>query len=297
MNKIETLGFIGLGVMGEPMCSNLVRKSGLPVWGTDLSPAPVERLAAEGLTPASSIAEVCAHADVVFLSLPSVRQVEDVCFGPQGIVASGGRVHTIVDMSTSDVEQTRAIARRLADKGYRFADAPVARLRQAARDGTLSIMVGGEADVFDAVKPMLSTMGTEITHCGPVGAGQVVKILNNMVVFMTVHALAEALAIGRKAGVDGALLFDVMSKGSADSFMLRNAGMKSLVPESFPESAFPTDYAIKDISLALELARQTGIDAGSAQRTLDMLNKTSAAGFARAYYPAMLKLIDGDVEA
>jgi 3-hydroxyisobutyrate dehydrogenase-like beta-hydroxyacid dehydrogenase len=113
-----------------------------------------------------------------------------------------------------------------------------------------------------------------------------------MVVFMTAHALAEALAIGRSAGVDGKLLFETMAKGSSDSFWLRNSGMKNLVPGHFPEDAFPTDYAIKDISYALELAEQGGIDARAAKTTRAMLGETSAAGYGKAYYPAMLKLIE-----
>lgn len=292
MKTIETLGFIGLGVMGEPMCANMVRKAGLPVVGTDMKREPVERLAAIGLTPAASVAEVAKAADIIFLSLPSGVQVEQVCFGPGGIVEAGGRVHTVVDMSTSPVKLTRELAERMAAHGLTFVDAPVARMRQAAKDGTLAIMVGGPDEVFEAIRPFLSTMGTDVVHCGGIGTGQVVKILNNMVVFMTVHALAEALAIGRAAGVDGALLFDVMSKGSADSFALRTPGMKALVPDTFPEQAFPTDYAIKDIKLALELAGQGGIDAKAATLTWSLLEETSKAGYAKAYYPAMIKLIE-----
>lgn len=292
MKTIETLGFIGLGVMGEAMCANLVRKAGLPVSGTDMNPDPVERLSALGLHPARTIADVARASDVIFLSLPSGVQVEDVCFGSGGIVEAGGRVNTVVDMSTSPVKLTRELAARMAEHGITFMDAPVARMRQAAKDGTLSIMVGGTQEGFAAVRPFLSTMGTDVTHCGGVGTGQVVKILNNMVVFMTVHALAEALAIGRKAGVDGGLLFDVMSMGSADSFALRTPGQKALVPNTFPEQTFPTDYAIKDIKLALELAEQAGIDAQAAKLTWSLLEETSKAGFGRAYYPAMIRLIE-----
>lgn len=292
MKTIETLGFIGLGVMGEHMCANMVRKAGLPVTGTDMKHESVERLAAIGLKPAATVAEVARAADAIFLSLPSGVQVEEVCFGAGGIATTGGRTHTVVDMSTSPVKLTRELAARLAEHGITFVDAPVARMRQAAKDGTLAIMVGGPADVFEAIRPFLSTMGTDVVHCGDVGTGQVVKILNNMVVFMTVHALAEALAIGRSAGVDGALLFDVMSKGSADSFALRTPGIKALVPGFFPEQAFPTDYAIKDIKLALELAGQGGIDAQAAKLTWSLLEETSKAGFGKAYYPAMLKLIE-----
>ncbi len=295
MSKVtERLGFIGLGVMGEPMCANLISKSKLPVYGTDSRADPRERLAKNGLHPCGSISEVCTNADIVFLSLPSIKEVTDVCLGAGGIVASGGRVQTIVDMSTSAVKQTRELAAKLQERGITFVDAPVARMRQAAKDGTLSIMVGGSEESFKLVQPFLLCMGTEVTHCGDTGSGQVVKILNNMIVFMTVHALAEALSIGRKAGVDGALLFDVMSKGSADSFALRTPGQKALVPGSFPENTFPTDYAIKDIQLALELAQQGGIGAKSAELTAALLEKSSRAGFSLNYYPAFINLIEGN---
>jgi 3-hydroxyisobutyrate dehydrogenase-like beta-hydroxyacid dehydrogenase len=235
---------------------------------------------------------VARAADLIFLSLPSGAEVEEVCLGRDGIAAAGGRVHTVVDMSTSPPRLTRELAERMAAKGITFVDAPVARMRQAAKDGTLSIMVGGAKEVFEAIRPFLACMGTDITHCGDVGAGQAVKILNNMVVFMTVHALAEALTIGRKAGLDGKLLFDVMSMGSADSFALRTPGQRALVPNSFPEDTFPTDYAIKDIKLALELASEGGVDPKAAKLTHSLLEATSRAGFARNYYPAMIRLID-----
>jgi 3-hydroxyisobutyrate dehydrogenase-like beta-hydroxyacid dehydrogenase len=135
-------------------------------------------------------------------------------------------------------------------------------------------------------------MGTEITHCGGHGAGQVVKILNNMVVFMTGQAIGEALTIARKAGVDGKRLFDVMSKGSADSFVLRNHGLKAMVPGVFPEEAFPVDYAIKDITLALELAAQGGVTAAGARTTSALLEATSRAGFRSEYWPVVVKMIE-----
>jgi 3-hydroxyisobutyrate dehydrogenase-like beta-hydroxyacid dehydrogenase len=293
MAEINALGFIGLGVMGEPMCANLVRKSGLPVYGADLKREPIERLAALGLKPCGSNQEVAAQAEVVFLSLPSGKEVEAVCLGKGGLLEKPGKAKTIVDMSTTQVKLTRDVAKAFAERGIDFVDAPVARMRQAAKDGTLSIMVGGSAGTFERIKPFLACLGTELTHCGGIGNGQVVKILNNMVVFMTAQALAEALAIGRRAGVDGKLLFETMSKGSSDSFWLRNSGMKNLVPDHFPEDAFPTDYAIKDISYALELAEQGGIEARGAKTTRALLGETSAAGFAKNYYPVMLKLIEG----
>ena len=289
---IETLGFVGLGVMGERMCANLVAKSGKPVFGADTRRAPVERLAQNGLKPCGSIAEVARAADAVFLSLPSGAEVEDVCFGTGGFVATGGRTHTIVDMSTTSVGQTRVLHARLAPHGITFVDAPVAGMRQRAQDGTLSIMVGGTRETFEAVRPWLAHMGSDVTHCGEVGCGQTVKVLNNMVVFMTVNALAEAITIGRRAGLDARLLFETMSKGSSDSAALRTPGLKHLVPDHFPEDAFPTDYALKDIRLALELAQEAGVKAEAAQHTCALLEATSRAGYGRNYYPAMVKLIE-----
>jgi 3-hydroxyisobutyrate dehydrogenase-like beta-hydroxyacid dehydrogenase len=288
MKPISTLGFIGLGVMGEPMCGNLVSKTKLPVYGTDLKREPVERLAAKGLKSCASIADVAKQADAIFLSLHSPKAVEDVC---NAVADAKGRTHVIADMSTTPVKLTRALHARLAAQGITFVDAPVAGMRARAHAGTLSIMVGTTPEAFAAVQPHLAHMG-EATHCGEVSFGQVVKALNNMVVFMTVNALAEAITIGRRAGIDGKLLFETMSKGSSDSAALRTPGLKHLVPDSFPEDAFPTDYALKDISLALELAQDVGVNAPAARHTRDLLEATSRAGYGRNYYPAMVKLIE-----
>ena len=288
MKPVSALGFIGLGVMGEPMCRNLVTKTKLPVHGTDLKREPVERLAANGLKACASIADVARQADLIFLSLHSPKAVEEVC---DAIAAAKGRAHTIADMSTTPVRLTRELHARLATQGVTLVDAPVAGMRARAHAGTLSIMVGATPDDFAAVQPHLAHMG-EATHCGAVSFGQVVKALNNMVVFMTANALAEAITIGRRAGVDAKLLFETMSKGSSDSAVLRTPGLKHLVPDHFPEDAFPTDYALKDISLALELARDVGVKAPAAQHTRDLLEATSRAGYGRNYYPAMVKIVE-----
>src|SRR5262245_35437102 len=289
---IETLGFIGLGVMGASMCANLVAKSSRPVFGFDTRPDAVARLAERGMKPCGSLAELARAADAVFLSLPSGVEVEEVCCGTAGIVAGRGRTHTIVDMSTSAVKLMRELAARLGRDGITFVDAPVAGMRQRARDGTLSIMVGGTRETFDAVRHYLACMGTDVTHCGATGCGQMVKVLNNMVVFMTVNALAEAITIGRRAGLDAQLLFETMTKGSSDSAALRTPGLKHLVPDHCPEDAFPTDYALKDIRLALDLAQDAGVNAEAARHTATLLEATSRAGYGRNYYPAMVRLIE-----
>ena len=289
------IGFIGLGVMGEPMCRNLALKSGRPVIAHDLNPAPLARLAPDGVRAASGLDEIAASATVIFLSLPGGSQVEAVMRGPGGLITHGRAGQTIVDTSTSPVELDRAIARDLAAKGIDFADAPVARTRQAAQDGTLSITVGAAPEVFARIEPLLACMGSDVLHCGAVGCGQVVKQMNNMVLFQTVVALAEAMTIGARAGVDETLLLTALGNGSADSFALRNHATKAMLPRNFPEAAFPTDYAIKDASYALDLAKATGVDARGAALALETLDRASAAGLGRVYFPALLKLIADEV--
>ena len=285
---MDTLGFIGLGVMGEPMCRNLARKSGCRVLGHDLSAAPLERLAADGVVPARSAREVAEQADVVFLSLPSGAEVEAVC---AGLAATARADQTIVDLGTSPVALARSLAERFAAKGAAFADAPVARTREAAVAGTLSIMVGTAEGTFRRIRPLLDAMASDVTHCGGPGAGQLVKLLNNMVLAQTVVALAEALATARGAGVDGKLVFETLAKGSADSFALRNHGLKALLPGLFPERAFSTEYMLKDVRYALETAREIGLELRGARNALAVLEETVAAGYGAAYWPALYEVV------
>jgi 3-hydroxyisobutyrate dehydrogenase-like beta-hydroxyacid dehydrogenase len=278
--------------MGAPICGNMAHKSGDDMWVFDPNPEPVARLVAEGATDAGSVAALAAEVDILFLSLPGGPQLEAVIRGADGVKAHGRKGLTVVDMSTAPVDLTRKIGDELADMGISFADAPVARTRQAALDGTLSIMVGGSRQVFDDIRPYLAHAATEITHCGDISCGQVVKILNNMVLFETVVALSEALSLGRAAGVDPALLFDTFSKGSADSFALRNHGMKAMLPDDFPKGAFPTSYALKDLEYALDLAQTTGFKAPGAELARARMEKARDAGFPDEYFPVLSRLTD-----
>lgn len=295
MAEIETLGFIGLGVMGEPMCANLARTGGHPVYATDARRAQLDRLAAVGVQACGSAADVAARADLVFLSLPGGKEVEEVCGTIIGSVPR--RATTIVDCSTSPVRLTREVASRCEAAGIAYADAPVARTREAAQQGTLSIMVGATPELFARIERYLACMGSEVTLCGPVGCGQVVKLLNNMMLFEIGSALAEAIAIGRRSGVGERLLLETLSKGSSDSFALRNHGMKAMLPRRFPEDAFGTDYARKDLAYALELAREAGVAAEGAEVAGRRLDAASARGFGRHYWPVILSVVDPDTPA
>ena len=169
----------------------------------------------------------------------------------------------------------------------------MARTRQAAEAGTLSIMVGADEAVFQRIKPLLACFATEIAHCGPAGTGQVAKILNNMVLFQTVAALSEARALALHAGVDIETLFAVFANGSADSFALRNHGQKSVLPQVFPEQAFSTRYALKDLRYALEMGQDSGVDLPGATRVEALFDAAIEAGFGEQYWPVISRLIDG----
>jgi 3-hydroxyisobutyrate dehydrogenase-like beta-hydroxyacid dehydrogenase len=291
MSESKTIGFIGLGVMGEPICRNLVCRSGLPVMAFDLAPEPLARMRAEGATVAGSVAEVVGNSNIVFLCLPSAKHARAV-FEGDGILNNIREGQIVVDLGTSSVNQTRDFAKQLQAKGASWADAPIARTRQAALDGTLSVMVGASPELYAAIEPLIRCFATDVTSCGDVGAGQVTKILNNMVLFQTVNALAEAVAVARRNGVDPALLLDTLSKGSADSFALRNHGMKAIVPGSFPERAFSTEYALKDLSYALELAGDAGIRIRGAELIGQVLQEAIDAGSGGAYFPVIAKYVD-----
>jgi 3-hydroxyisobutyrate dehydrogenase len=286
MTQYKNIGFIGLGVMGEPICRNLVKKSGAQVVAFDLAPEPLARLRAEGADVAGSVADVVKQSDIVFTCLPSAKHLRAV-FEGDGILKNVHAGQIVVDLGTSSVNQTRDFAGQLQAKGASWADAPIARTRQAAQDGTLSVMVGASAELYAAIEPLIRCFATDVTHCGDVGAGQVTKILNNMVLFQTVNALAEAVAVAKRSGVDPALLLDTLSKGSADSFALRNHGIKAIVPGNFPERAFSTEYALKDLSYALELAEDAGIRLRGAELIGTILQEAIDAGDGGAYFPVI----------
>ncbi len=289
MRDISRLGFIGLGTMGAPMCGHLARKAGRPVIAHDLNPEPLKRLAAHGVSAAHSVAEVGKSADLVFLSLPGGAEIETVAGELLGVAGAG---QIIADCSTAPLALTRRLARRFAEADAVFIDAPVARTRAAAQAGTLAAMMGGSPEICARVRPFLACFATDITHCGDVGAGQIVKLMNNMVLMETVAALAEALTIARRHGVEGSTLLAALAEGSADSFALRNHAMKALLPEEFPLRAHSCVQALKDLDCALEAAREAGVNAPGAETARARLDEAIALGYGEAYYPALIKAID-----
>ena len=290
----ETLGFIGLGVMGEPMCHNLHKKSGRKVMAYDIDPAPLERAREANMGVANSPQDIAKNCDIIFLSLPSGVQLEQVCHDLNPYMRAG---QTIVDTTTAPVALTKSLAAEFKAMGVDYADAPIARTRQAAREGTLAVMVGAKCSVFKRIEPLIGCYANDISLCGDVGSGQIVKILNNMIVAETVNAIGEALTIGRRAGLDDALLLDTLAKGSADSFVLRNHGVKAMLPGVFPLRAFSINYMVKDMNYAIDLAEETGVSVKGARITNEVLEEGANGPLAEAYWPAMLAVIDPTIDA
>ena len=294
MIETPTLGFIGVGVMGEKMCRNLAQKSGRTVIACDRDAAPLDRLAAHGVQAVDTIADVAARADIIFLSLPGELQVREVVLGDQGLLAHASAGQIIVDCSTCPVRLAQEIAESAAAKGVKFLDAPVARGVTAADNGTLNFMVGGAQEDFDTVLPYIECMGGDITLCGAPGAGQAVKLMNNMIVVQTVQAIAEALKVARESGaVDGKMLFETLATGSADSFVLRNHGIKSMLPDLHPTETFPVRYIMKDLGYALELAESCGVRMTGAEATMDLLKRADAMDFGERYYTILIEALQG----
>lgn len=283
------LGFIGLGVMGGGMCANAVRKHAAPLHAFDMSAEALAAQVAIGARQAASVADVARQAQVIFLSLPGGAQVKAVCEEIAQHAAAGA---VIVDLSTTSVADAREVSAALAAQGIAFADAPVARTRQAAIDGTLSIMVGASADVFARVEPLLRYMGSDVTLCGEVGCGQVVKLINNTLLFEQVAAIAEMMVVAERAGVTPETLIQAVGLGSGNSFALQTHARKAMAPRDFPEKAFPSTYALKDLGYTIELATQMGVDPRVARLASEYYQAAVDAGIGQKYFPAIIEVVD-----
>lgn len=247
------VGFIGLGKMGKPMALNVVKK-GFTLTVCDQAAEPAEELRRHGARVADCAADVGACSDVVITMLPNAEVVRAVVAGPGGLAEGMTAGSVLVDMSTSDPATTRSLGSSLAAQGVRVVDAPVAKGIPAAEAGTLTIMAGGDAADLETCREVLAAMGDQIFHCGALGAGHVVKIINNLLVGVLVPICAEALALGVKAGVDVDTLMRVITSGSGNSFVLDQLIRRHVLNDDY-EGVFPVDYMLKDLRLALDLAR------------------------------------------
>jgi len=247
----ERVGLIGLGIMGKPMARNLL-KAGFALTIYNRTASKAADLAHEGATVVSSPSEVAAAADIVITIVTNSPDVEEVVLGERGVIEGIKPGSILVDMSTISPEVTRAIGERLGAKGVAMLDAPVSGGERGAIDGTLSIMAGGAAEDFERCRPVFEAMGKKLVHCGPLGAGQTVKLCNQIVVGLHNLALSECLVFAAASGVDTDRMLEAVSAGAAGSWALTNLAPKVLRRDFSP--GFKVSLQQKDLRLALEAA-------------------------------------------
>lgn len=251
-----TIGFIGIGTMGRHMAINLAR-AGFRVLAHDVRPEALAGLAQPNLAIAGSVSAASGDADVVITMLPDTPQAQEVLVGPAGVIAAPPRRRLVVDMSTISAGATKSMAEQLAARGIDLLDAPVSGGPVGAEKAALSIMVGGSVEGFAAARPVLEAMGKTIVHVGASGAGQTVKMCNQLIVAINLMGVSEALALGREAGLDLAKLREVLMGGAAGSWMLQN-----LAPQMLAKNAgagFRIDLMLKDLRLVNEAAFEMGV--------------------------------------
>lgn len=246
------VGFIGLGIMGRPMASNLLR-AGFPLVVHSRSPGPVDELVAAGATRVPSPSGVASAAPIVITMLPDTPDVELVLFGEDGVAGSAGPGSLVIDMSTIDPLVTRRFAETLGGQDVALLDAPVSGGEVGAIEGTLSIMVGGSPEAFERALPLFEAMGRNIVHVGPSGAGQIAKACNQIVVGSTIETIGEALVLAAKAGVDPAKVREALLGGFAGSKILDLHGKRMLDGDFKP--GFRAGLLRKDARIVLDTAR------------------------------------------
>jgi 3-hydroxyisobutyrate dehydrogenase len=250
------ISFLGLGTMGTAMAANLLRAGhSLTVWNR--TPGRANDLVTEGAVEAASPAEAARASDVVVVCVSDTADVEAVVLGPSGVAEGAAPGTLVIDCSTISPGGTRAIARTLAERGIRFVDAPVTGGSEGARNATLAILVGGEPADVERARPVLEAMGKTITHFGPVGAGQVAKAVNQVMIAGSYLGVAEGLVLAMKAGLDPAQVVEALSGGAAQSWVLANRSGR-MIADDYP-LGFKVSLHRKDLRIAIELADETGV--------------------------------------
>jgi 3-hydroxyisobutyrate dehydrogenase len=285
------VGFIGTGTMGQPMVANLIKK-GFAVHAWDVVPAALAAAVKLGASSAASAREVARRGDLVVTMLPSSSHVESVYLGPGGLLESMPSGRLCVDMSTIDPAVSRRVAAALAQRQVRFLDAPVSGGVPGAVDGTLAIMVGGDARDLEEARPALSAMGANIIHVGAVGSGEAAKICNNLIAGVAAVAVSEAFRIAEGFGVDPRVLTDVISKSSGNTWVMQQAHpVPGLVPRAASSRdyapGFMTDLMAKDLGLAVNAARELRVPAVVAAAAQQVLRLASSHGLGRKDFTAV----------
>ena len=285
----EHVGFIGLGIMGRSMAANLLR-AGFPMTVWNRTAERAEPLAAAGAVVAASPAELAAASDIIITCVSDTPDVETVILGPQGVIHGARPGSLVIDMSTISPQATRAIAASLAEQGVDMLDAPISGGSEGAAQGTLSIMVGGEAAALQRAMPVLQAMGKRITHVGPHGAGQTVKLVNQVLVVGNCLAMCEALLLAQAGGVDLARTLEAVSSGAAGSWMLSQRGPQILARDWRP--GFTIALQQKDLRLVLEAADQQGVPLPGTALIFQLYRTLEARGLGGDGNHALVKALE-----
>jgi 2-hydroxy-3-oxopropionate reductase len=247
------IGFIGLGIMGKPMCANLL-KAGYPLTVWNRSRPGIDTVTGYGAAAGESPADVAAKSDIVITMVTDSPDVQRVVLGPDGVIEGARPGMTVIDMTTMSPSVTREIAAALGERGVDMLDAPVSGGDVGAKNGTLSIMVGGKEEVFNRCLPVFQAMGKNIIHIGPQGAGQTTKLCNQIAVALNMLAGCEAIMLAAKSGIDPKKMLDAISAGAAGSWMLSNLAPRIVQGDYAP--GFMIRLAQKDLRLVLESANE-----------------------------------------
>jgi len=281
--------FCGLGIMGRPQALNVMKAGhAMAVWARRKE--SMQPLADAGATSCASPSEAAALAEIVFVMVSDTPDVEQVIFGPKGIIEGARSGAVVVDMSTISPVATRDMAKRLADKGIEMLDAPVSGGEAGAINGTLSIMVGGKPEVFARVKPLFACMGRNIVHIGANGAGQVAKACNQIVAAVTLEAVSEGLTLARRNGVDPAKVRDALMGGFAYSKVLEVHGRRILERDFKP--GFKAKLHRKDLKIVTDTAAHLGLTLPQASLIASHLNALVGLGCGDEDSAAVVKVIE-----
>jgi 3-hydroxyisobutyrate dehydrogenase len=271
----ERVGFCGLGTMGAAMAANLLR-AGFPLTVWNRTPGRTAALVEAGAAEAATARQAASASDVVVCCLSDTPDVESVLFGPDGIAEGLAPGSLVVDCSTISPAATRSMADRVAAQGAAMIDAPVSGGSEGAQAGTLTIMVGGEAGDVERARPILDAMGRTITHLGPVGSGQATKAVNQVILCGTYLGVAEGLVLAMKAGLDVGQVVAALGGGAAQSWVLANRSSR-MIADDYP-LGFRVALHLKDLGIALELAREHGVSMPVAALAAQLENGLVAQG-------------------
>lgn len=285
----QHIGFIGLGLMGKPMASNL-QAAGHHLYIHNRSRPVVEELVARGMKACASPSEVAERADIVFLMLSDTPAVEKVLFDKYGLVGNLRRDQVVVDMGTTDATATRRFAERVEAKGARYVDAPVSGGQVGASEASLTIMVGADRRDFDRIEPLLRLLGRNITLVGEVGAGQVAKAANQVIVGLTIGAVAEAINLARACGVDPARMRAAFEGGFAWSRVMELHGQRMIDEQFEPGGKGSTQR--KDLEQALALADRVGARMPATRLGLELYEEMVARGWGDLDHSALIKVLE-----